>query len=43
MVAAGLFGVGVSVWMFRQADSGNMMGLPAAIILLLSLGAIAEV
>lgn len=40
MIAMGLFGVGVSVWMFRQADSGNMMGLPAAIILLISLGAI---
>ena len=40
MIAIGLFGVGVSVLWFREADSANMMGLPAAIVLLLSLGAI---
>ena len=40
MIVIGLAGVVVSVLWFREADSANMMGLPAAIVLLFSLGAI---
>lgn len=40
LIVAGLLGIALSTVLFRQADSANMMGLPAAIILLLSLGAL---
>jgi len=40
MVVSGLCVIGGSIVLFRQADSGNMLGLPAAIILLLGLGAL---
>jgi hypothetical protein len=36
----GLAGAAAAVALFTQADSANMLGLPAAIILLLSLGAL---
>lgn len=40
MTLVGVCGIGLSIVLFRQADSGNMLGLPAGIILLLSLGAL---
>lgn len=40
MIAVGLVGLGVAVSLFRDATPGNMLGLPAAIVLLLSLGAL---
>jgi hypothetical protein len=40
MVAIGVLGIGLSIVLFRQADSANMIAVPAAIILLLSLGAL---
>jgi hypothetical protein len=40
MVLIGLGGVAAAVALVRQSDSANMLGLPAGIILLLSLGAL---
>jgi hypothetical protein len=40
LIVAGLLGITLSIVLFRQADSANMIGLPAGIILLLSLGAL---
>jgi hypothetical protein len=42
MIAVGLVGVVVAILWFRDATSANMLGLPAAIVMLLSLGAILE-
>jgi hypothetical protein len=38
LILGGLLGIALSIVLFRQADSANMMGLPAGIILLVSLG-----
>jgi hypothetical protein len=40
MTLVGVCGIAFSIVLFRQADSGNMLGLPAGIVLLLSLGAL---
>jgi hypothetical protein len=40
MLLIGLGGVAAAVALFRQSDSANMLGLPAGIVLLLSLGAL---
>ena len=40
LILIGLGGLGLSFVLFRGADSANMQGLPASIILLFSLGAI---
>lgn len=40
MIVVGLFGIGVSVMMFREATPANLMLLPSALVLLLSLGAL---
>jgi hypothetical protein len=40
LIVAGLLGIALSVVLFRQADSANMMGLPAGLVLLLGLGAL---
>jgi hypothetical protein len=40
LIAAGLGGIAIAIALFRQADSSNMMGLPAGIVLLISLGAL---
>jgi hypothetical protein len=40
LILAGLLGVAGAIGLFRQADSANMLGLPASIILLVSLGAL---
>jgi hypothetical protein len=42
LIAVGLLGVIVAILWFRDASSANMLGLPAAIVMLLSLGAILE-
>ena len=40
LILVGLLGVAGAIGLFRQADSANMLGLPASIILLVSLGAL---